>query len=233
MKNIPSSAEPAPWIYRSVAFDLDGLLIDTEPVFAEAVRQLLARRGREWDPAILRAMMGTPAGPALAFLREHYHLDEPVEDLVRERTGLFFEALERQPARLLPGAFELLDRLEQRRIPRAIATSSDSAYVQRVLAPFQMLHRFDFILTCEDVRHGKPAPEVYLKAAQRFGHAADQLVVFEDSVNGLRAARTAGARCVVVPHALVNADDYAEADVIVPRLDAPLLLHLMGLRTGE
>jgi beta-phosphoglucomutase-like phosphatase (HAD superfamily) len=84
-------------------------------------------------------------------------------------------------------------------------------------------------MTCEDVLRGKPDPEIYRKTAARFGQAAADMVVLEDSPNGLRAAKAAGARCVVIPHARVPRDDLALADVIVPSLAAAELTILLGL----
>jgi HAD superfamily hydrolase (TIGR01509 family) len=220
---------PSPWLVRSVVFDLDGLLVDTEPIFEEAANRLLARRGLVPVPAVLRAMMGTPARQAFQGLCDHYQLTETVADLVAETARLFQEVLGERPVALLPGVGELLDRLERKRIPKAIATSSSAAYVERILAPHELVQRFAFVLTCEDVRLGKPFPEVYEKAAARFGHAPGEMVVLEDSPNGLRAAKAAGARCVVVPHPLVPLDDVTGADAIVPSLAAPRLHQLLGV----
>jgi HAD superfamily hydrolase (TIGR01509 family) len=120
----------------------------------------------------------------------------------------------------MPGLIDLLDWLEARGLPRAIATSSTASYVERVLAPHRLLSRFGFVLTADDVTQGKPAPEIYQKAASRFGHAANSMLVLEDSVNGLRAAKAAGARCVVVPHALVPREQLEGADAILASLAA-------------
>src|SRR5262249_57045895 len=103
------------------------------------------------------------------------------------------------PAPLLPGAAELLGRLAGRGVPVAVATSSPRVHVDRVLGPHRLVERFGFILTCEDVRRGKPDPEIYRKAAERFGCTPGEMVVLEDSPNGLKAAKAAGARCVVIP----------------------------------
>ncbi len=218
-----------PWPVQSVVFDLDGLMIDTEPIFEETARRLLARRGQTPAPLVLQAMMGTPARQALALFREHHQLTETIDELAAESSQLFFEVLGQNPVPLLPGVLELLNRLEDRGFPKAIATSSRARYVERVLQPHRLLHRFQFVLTCDDVSQGKPCPEVYTKAAARFGHAASEMVVLEDSPNGLRAAKAAGARCVIVPHALVPLDELAGADAIVPSLTAPLLLELLGV----
>jgi HAD superfamily hydrolase (TIGR01509 family) len=216
-------------LIRSVVFDLDGLLIDTEPIFRESARRLLARRNLVPDPAVLASMMGRPGAQALQILREHHQLPESVAALAGEGAELFYEILGQEPVRLMPGALELLDRLEQKNIPKAIATSSRGPYVQRILKPHQLLQRFGFVLTGEDVRLGKPDPEVYQKAAARFGHAPAEMLVLEDSPNGLRAAKAAGAWCVVVPHDLVPLGDLANADAIVESLLHPTLLELLGL----
>jgi HAD superfamily hydrolase (TIGR01509 family) len=218
-----------PWSYRSVVFDLDGLLLDTEPIFAEVAERLLARRGKQLDLGVLELMMGTPARHALKLFREHHDLNESVEALSTESSILFYEVLGAGAADIMPGAVELLDLLAERRIPRAIATSSSSRYVERILKPLGLLPRFDFILTCDDVVHGKPHPEVYEKAALRFGHAPAEMIVLEDSPAGLCAAKAAGARCVIVPHRRVPRDRLADADAVVPSLAAPGFLQMMGL----
>jgi beta-phosphoglucomutase-like phosphatase (HAD superfamily) len=114
-------------------------------------------------------------------------------------------------------------------VPKAIATSASAAYAERVLRPHGLWSRFGFVLTANDVVRGKPDPEIYAKAIRRFGVLPQEVVVLEDSVNGLRAAKAAGARCVVVPHALVPVEELAAADAVVGSLDAPELLYLLGL----
>jgi HAD superfamily hydrolase (TIGR01509 family) len=218
-----------PWSYRAVVFDLDGILVDTEPIFEEAARRQLSRRGLVWEPIVAKAMMGTPARQAFEFFRRHYNLTEPITDLMAESSELFYSVLGQKPAALMPGVHSLLERLEMKRVPKAIATSSGGPYVERVLAPHRLISRFDFILTCDDVHLGKPHPEVYAKAAGRFGFVPSELVVIEDSIHGVEAAKTAGARCIAVPHDRVRAEDLADADVIVPSLDARELMRLLGI----
>src|SRR6266478_4880734 len=84
---------PFPWRYRAVAFDLDGLLIDTEPIFTEAVRRFLARRGLPFDADFMHTMMGSPATQSLPLFREHFRLADPLEAIALECKTLFLEAL--------------------------------------------------------------------------------------------------------------------------------------------
>jgi HAD superfamily hydrolase (TIGR01509 family) len=228
IKNL-MSRKVTPWAIQSVVFDLDGLLIDSEPIFVEAARRLLARRQKTFEPHVIQAMMGTPAANALALFREHYQLPESVEELAGESSRLFYEVLGKQAVRVMSGVFDLLRLLEQHRIPKAIATSSSRRYAHFILAPHGLIDRFDFVLTCDDVRAGKPSPEIYEKAAARFGHAAETMLVLEDSPNGLRAAKAAGACCIVVPHATVPTDQLEGADAVVGSLADPALLEILGV----
>jgi len=213
---------------RAVAFDLDGLLIDSEPLFAEAARRLLAPRGLTLEMDVWQALMGTPARQAILLFRAGHGLDDPVERIAEEYRLALLKVLDETPAPLLPGALELLDFIERRGLPRCIATSSNPAYVARVLSGHGILPRFDFVLTCDDVTEGKPHPEVYQKAAARFGVRPADMLVLEDSVNGLKAAKAAGARCIVVPHALVPRQELTSADAIVSDLAAPTLRDWIG-----
>ena len=224
-----ASTAPRPWPIRSIVFDLDGLLLDTEPIFEEAASRLLARRGLAPVAEVFQAMMGIPARQALQHFRAHYGLSETVTELATESGQLFFEVLGEQPAPLMTGVRELLDELERRGLPKAIATSSSARYVERILQPHELQQRFAFVLTCDDVRQGKPFPEVYEKAAARFGHAPTEMLVFEDSPNGLRAAKAAGARCIVVPHCRVPIGEITLADAILPSLAAPELGEILGI----
>jgi HAD superfamily hydrolase (TIGR01509 family) len=221
-------ARQSPWTFRSVVFDLDGLMIDSEPIFHETACRLLARRGCTPIPSVIQSMMGMPGRPALSLLRDGHGLSATEEELIAETSQLFYELLGQRSIPLLPGVIDLLNRLETKGIPRAIATSSSLRYVRRILEPHGLLERFAFVLTAEDVTDGKPAPEIYENAAARLGHAAQDMVVLEDSPNGLRAAKAAGARCIVVPHALIRREDLTEADAIVPSLEAPLVHELLG-----
>src|SRR5262245_43028222 len=117
-----------PWPIRSVVFDLDGLLIDTEPIFEEAARLLLARRNKPLLEDVMRAMMGAPAREVLPLFRDRHGLTESLEELATEYRDCFFAALGEQPVKLMSGALALLDRLKRKAVPHAIATSSTAAY---------------------------------------------------------------------------------------------------------
>jgi len=212
---------------RAVVFDLDGTLIDTEWVFVEAARRLLAGRGIPFDAEFMATILGTPASNSLPLFIQHFGLPETMEAIAAEYKRFFLETLDADHAPLMPGARDLLDRLEALGLPKAIATSSGRAYVQQMFGPHGLLDRFAFVLTAEDVKQGKPHPEIFETAARRFGVAAAEVLVVEDSIHGIRAAKAAGALVALVPHAHTPAADRSEADLVVASLTAPELWRLI------
>jgi HAD superfamily hydrolase (TIGR01509 family) len=220
-------------VIRAVVFDLDGLLIDTEPIFVEVARRLVGRRGKTLDETVIPLMMGTPARQAIPLLRTRHGLAGSDEEIAQECGQLFFDVLGVEPVRFLPGAAELLACLAARRVPLALATSSSRAYVRRVAEPHAgFLDHFQHILTCDDVTHGKPHPEIYRQAAARLDQSPADVLVLEDSVNGLRSAKAAGAHCIVVPHGLVPRSQLASADAILESLADPKLYQWLSLGHG-
>jgi HAD superfamily hydrolase (TIGR01509 family) len=214
---------------RAVVFDLDGTLIDSERVFVEAARRLLALRGKVVEVEFLATMQGTPGRDALPRFRDRYELTESIEEITVEYRKHFYDALDGALPGLMPGAREFLERLEANGIPKAIATSSRLHYVEKVFVPLGLMAHFDFVLTADDVTHGKPDPEIYRKAAERSGMPTSDVLVIEDSIAGLRSAIAAGLPCVVVPHEATPRGQLIGARAVVSSLSDSKLWDCLGL----
>jgi HAD superfamily hydrolase (TIGR01509 family) len=211
---------------RAVVFDLDGLMFDTEALFFRVTSQVLESRGKRFTPEIMRSLIGRRAAEVAGWLQTMAGIDEPPEIIlgeVRER----FAAEVDTAVHPTPGLFALLDHLQRRGLPPAVATSSGRAYADRLLARHGLAARFAFVLTSEDVTRGKPDPEIYRLAAGRFAIDAGEMLVLEDSPAGVESARGAGAVAVAVPHEHSPAEALRSADLIVPRLDDPALLAMI------
>ena len=217
---------------RLAVFDLDGLMFNTEELYQEVGSELLRRRGYEFTQELLDRMMGRPSNVALQLMIEAHALQATVEELLAE-TDEIFPAILDERLETMPGLLELLGALEAQAIPKAIATSSRRPFVQRVLGAFELEPRFSPILTCEDITHGKPNPEIYLKAAARLGVPPEEIVVFEDSQNGCRAAVTAGAVTVAVPGGHSSRHDFAGAALVVNSLADRRIYELLQIKAGE
>jgi HAD superfamily hydrolase (TIGR01509 family) len=213
---------------RAVVFDLDGLMFNTEELYQQVGAELLRRRGHVLTQALLDQMMGRPSRVALQIMIDTHQLAATVDELIAETDALFPEILRTQLAPM-PGLVELLAALEQRGLPKAIATSSRRSFVERVLGMFDYQRRFSPILTSEDIVQGKPHPEIYLRAAARLDLSPSEMLVLEDSENGCRAAVAAGAVTVAVPGPHSRQHNFSGAVLVADSLRDPRLYQLLEL----
>lgn len=214
-------------VVRAVAFDLDGLMFNTEDVFNAAGCELLQRRGLEFTHEIRVQMMGRRAEESFQKLVEMTGLTESIPELMAESQEIFERLLAKHLAPM-PGLFEILDHIEAAGLPKGVATSSGRSYLERILGKFALLDRFATTLSAEDVARGKPHPEIYLKAAQRLGVPPEEMLVLEDSEAGTRAAAAANSVVVSIPHEHSRQHDFAGALHIADALDDPRVLSLIA-----
>jgi len=211
---------------RAVVFDLDGLMLNTEDIFDHAGRELLLRRGMEMTEEIHHQMLGRRPAEAFRILKELTGLAEETVVLMRE-TKEIFDAYAEQHLATMPGLYELLDRIDSRATPKAVATSSPRDYMTPLLQKFELTDRFVTTLTAEDVTHGKPNPEIYITAASRLGVQPEEMLVLEDSETGTRAAASAGAFAVAVPNRHTACQDFSASSMIATSLLDPALTRIV------
>ncbi len=205
---------------RAVAFDLDGLMFDTEALSCRVLGEMLATRGKVFTPEIMGSMLGRQANVAYPALKALAQLDESIEELQAE-TRERFAALIDTAVHPTPGLIALLNHLDHKNVPRSVCTSSRRAYAEKLIERHGISRFFSFLLCAEDVINSKPDPEIYLLAATKFGIEPANLLVLEDSPAGLTAAKAAGAFAVGIPHEHSPVEKLGHADWIVPRLDDP------------
>lgn len=184
----------------AIVLDMDGLLVDSETVSGEALRLFLMRHGHVMLPTTLEGALGRRLPEAVALVAEAYDLPGPLDELVLAFAAMRLEAL-RGNVVAMPGAVALLDWAAVNGIPRALATSSFRGHAEVSLAEAALMGRFDVEVTGDEVQFGKPAPDLFLLAAERLGVPPQSCVVFEDAPAGLEAAARAGMRRVWVPNA--------------------------------
>jgi HAD superfamily hydrolase (TIGR01509 family) len=174
---------------------MDGVLVDGEPLHFEAVNSLLAEEGRTISLEQYKPYMGTKAGwkeliRDLGLTRPDEYYSAKYEPLVLEQY--------RQKSEPLPGAADLVRRLQAARVPLAVASSSILPWVEACLQRLELFDAFDVIVTGSDVEAGKPAPDIYLLAAERLGLEPARCLAFEDAPAGILSARAAGMTCWAV-----------------------------------
>lgn len=178
---------------------MDGLMLNTEDLYEQVGQILMQRRGKTYREEVRNKMIGHPAAQALGVLIEEEGMSESWQELQRETDEIFETILPTQLA-TMHGLIDLLDYLDELGMRRCVATSSTQSFARKALNLVGMLDRVDFVITAEDVSHGKPNPEIYLAAAQKMSVDVENMLVLEDSATGTLAGVSAGAYVVSVPN---------------------------------
>lgn len=183
--------------FDAVIFDMDGLMFDTESIYCETSMRASAELGFPFDEAFYKAnFVGKRLVDSEKFLVSHFGVGYPIE-AYRERSGRYLREVFAAGVPVKPGLHELLDWLEERRVPKVVATSTARELALLTLGRYAA--RFDSISTGDEVVHGKPAPDIFLLAASRAGASPERCLVLEDSSAGVRAGHAAGASVIWVP----------------------------------
>ncbi|MFI5205885.1 MAG: HAD family hydrolase, partial [Candidatus Paceibacterales bacterium] len=190
---------------KAIIFDLDGLLIDSEPIWNKAYERFLKKKNLVDKPEISEKFMGRGIKEIIDLMRIHFGLTGEVDDLAKQYRDNFYESLFLPGnLRLMEGARDLLERLNKdNKYALAIATSGHKAEMaSKILGLLGVKGYFQQIISGDDVTRGKPEPDVYEETARKLGASVSACLVLEDSVNGARSGKAAGMRVIGV-----NADD--------------------------
>jgi HAD superfamily hydrolase (TIGR01509 family) len=215
----------------AVIFDLDGVLADSEPWWNQIDARLLAEYGVKYCGEYHQNVVGVSYRLAAEFYKNAFGLSVPTEEMMRCRGEIATEFFANQVG-LFPHVKEVLEELRQMKLHLAVATSSVSASARPFLDRHQLTGFFEVIVTGEEVERGKPAPDIYLSAAEQLGITADACLVVEDALPGVAAAKAASMRVAAIPdRRFVDPREYEkEADYVLGSLkELPTLIHSLGL----
>ncbi|HEX4089312.1 MAG TPA: HAD family phosphatase [Trebonia sp.] len=217
-------------VIEGVVFDLDGVLVDSEPVWERVRRGFVADRGGRWPDDAQDRLMGMSTGEWAAYLAADFGIAGLTGPAVAEQViaGMAGEYARHLP--LLPGAVDAVRTLAAR-WPLAVASSSPRSLIETVLATAGLTSAFTAVVSTEEVPRGKPAPDVYLTAAERLGLRAQACAAIEDSSNGLRSAASAGLTVIAIPRPEYPpaSDALASARLVLPSLNVLTPATIAGL----
>jgi len=215
---------------RAVIFDMDGVMIDSEPLWEKAERILLARRGIDYNPTYRDKIVGLNQKDSGRLLKETFNLPETIEELLAERINLIVRIYEEE-LELIPSLKTILKELKKSGFLLALASSSPLRVINLVLNRFSLNQFFSVVVSGESVEFGKPHPDIYLYTAKKLGVEPEECVVIEDSINGVKSAKSAGMLCIAIPDKRLNQKEFQLADLVIDRLDkisVQLIKNLAG-----
>lgn len=211
---------------RGVALDMDGLLFDTEKLYWQVGDRVLQRRGLRFCADLQREMMGRIGVVCMQAMVDFHALTDSPEQLLQESDEIYSELLTTglEP---MPGLSGWIQRLIESGLPFGLATSSRRKFVDVILGTVSWRDSLAFVLTGEDVTHGKPHPEMYETAAKQLNIDPAEMLVLEDSSHGCAAAVAAGAYVVAIPNEMTRDHPFDGVKLVAQSLVDPRLLALV------
>lgn len=204
---------------QAFIFDMDGVIIDSEPLHFSADKMLLQEFGVTITDEELHAYVGTTDRLMWSELKEKYNLQLSLDELLarqKQYKRQVFTARELQPVK---GINELLGDLKKKGIPTGLASSSARDFIELILQKLKIRAYFQAVVSGEEVENSKPAPDIFLQAAKLLNAAPANCVVLEDSEHGVKAAKAAGMKCIAYRNPSSGRQDLSAADKIVTTLE--------------
>lgn len=204
---------------KGLIFDMDGVLIDSEPLHLMAYQKFLSEVGVTFSEADNRPFLGRKDVELAEHLISQYELPLDALQLV-EKKEEFLARLFSAKLEPMPGVVKILQKAQSISLPCAVASSATLPTIKKVIESLDIEPYFQTLTSGDEVPHGKPAPDVYLLAAERIGVLPINCLVIEDSFNGILAAKAAGMKCIAIPCPTTQHQDHSKADKILGTLES-------------
>lgn len=200
---------------KAVIFDMDGVIIDSEPIHFEVDMQTMREFGVNISKDELNKYVGTTNEYMLNDLINKYKIQKSIKEILEYKMELTIRRIKETKINAISGIPELLTSLKHNNIKTAIGSSSPKELIITVIEKFQLGKYFDCIVSGDEVKEGKPKPDIYLEVSKRIGVNPEECIVIEDSRNGVLAAKNAGMKCFGFRNVNSGNQDLSKADIIV------------------
>ncbi|MFC4777331.1 HAD family hydrolase [Paenibacillus sp. GCM10023252] len=200
---------------KAFIFDMDGVIIDSEPIHFEIDVQTMKRYGVTITHYELERYVGMTNPEMWQLLKQQYELPEEISDIIEYQLSSKIDIIRNLDIAPIPGIAELISELKSNQIKLGVASSSPIRFINEVLKKFEWLAEFECVISGEDMAKGKPAPDIYVAAAGLLEVEPQECVVLEDSRNGILAAKSANMTCIGYCNPNSGNQDLSHADLIV------------------
>lgn len=200
---------------KAVIFDMDGVLVDSEPLHYESDNELLKRLGVTVPEGYLDQFVGVTNAVMWKAIAAEYSIDKDLEEILNAHLSLKLKLVKRADLKPIDGIPELLKHIRLSGYPMAVASSSSAIFIKQVIGKIGLEYYFDAYVSGESVPRSKPEPDVFLKAAAALGVNPEDCAVIEDSRNGTLAAKRAGMKCVGYRNPHPGNQDLSAAGLVI------------------
>ncbi|WP_378954356.1 HAD family hydrolase [Pelosinus sp. sgz500959] len=183
---------------KAIIFDLDGTLVDSEPNYYEGDKKLLEEYGIELTEDMKSKYTGIGSQDMMEDIKKKFNINDSVEKLVAKKNKYYIE-IAKDNTIVFPEMLNFLQLLKKNNFPMAIASGSSPEIIEMIISITNIKSYFDVTLSAEEVKKGKPAPDIFLETAKRLGISPINCLVLEDSQYGVEAAKSAGMYCISIP----------------------------------
>ena len=194
-------------MFKGAVFDMDGLMIDSERLVYSIWQEMLDEDGKKFNLDIFKKTIGLRREDSCEYYKSVYGDDFDYSAYKAESRIRYFKRIEKNGVPVKKGLYEIFDYLKSVGCKISLATSTSSQTALKIMKKINLYDKFDAFVCGDDVKNGKPDPEVFLIAAKKLGLEPVDCVAFEDSINGIKSAHAAGMTTVMVPDLLEPTDE--------------------------
>ncbi len=198
---------------KAVIFDMDGVIIDSEPLHQKVEEELLEDLGGTMTASDKESFVGTTDYHMWSTMKERFDLSQSVEEMIASKKDRFLNQI--HTIYLVDGFKKVLSQLKEEGYLIALASSNNRKAVDQIVKQFDLTKDFELTMSGEDVANGKPHPEIFLKTAEAMGVTPANCLVIEDAKNGVEAAKAAGMKCIGLDNPNSGPQDLSGADIVL------------------